>query len=62
MGGIAKRAEIRIVRRDNHDAPAGGKQPVELFHRADDIRDMLEHVNRPYFAKRVVAKRKREVI
>ncbi len=56
MSGIAERAEIGIVRRDNHGLAARGEQAMELFHSSDDVRDMLDHVNRAHFAKRVIRK------
>ncbi len=62
MSGIAKRTEIRIVRRHDERPSAGPQQPVELFHRADHVRHMLNHMDRAHFAKCAVPERKRKVI
>ena len=51
VGGIAKGAEIGIVRcHDNHFA-AGSQQPVEFFHCAENVRDMFYDMDCPDFAK-----------
>lgn len=62
MGGVAKRTEIRVMRRHDHHAASGSKQPVELLHGADHVANVLDHMNRPDFGKRTVAKRKRIVV
>lgn len=62
MGGVAERAEVRIVRRHDHGPASRRKQPVKLFHCADYIRDMFDDVNSPHLAKNAIAKRKRIVV
>jgi hypothetical protein len=56
VGWIAERAEIGIVRSDDHDRPAGSNQAVELLHCFHDVRDMLDHMDRAQFVERLVAK------
>ena len=51
VSGVAKGAEIRIVWRNDDGAAAGRKQPVELFDRADDVGDVLDHVYSANFPK-----------
>ena len=57
MRGIAKRTVVGVMRCDNERAPAGNQQPVKLFHRANHIDNMFDHVNRANLAKGVVAER-----
>ena len=59
---IAKRAEIRVVRRHDDNAPTWRKQPVELFHGPDHIGDMFDDVNGPNFAERAVIKREWKMV
>jgi hypothetical protein len=57
MGGIAKRAEIRIVgRRDIHVA-AGSQQAVELLHCPDYVGDMLDNVDCTHSIERAILER-----
>ncbi len=35
---------------------------MELFHQADDVSNVLNDVNGPHFAERIVAKRKRDMV
>src|SRR5437879_3738401 len=62
MRRIAKGAEIRIVRRDDQDPARCGGDPVELLHRADDIRNVLDDVHHAHGIERAIAKRIREAV
>jgi hypothetical protein len=62
VAGIAKRAEIGVVRRYDDGASAGCKQPVKFFDGAYHVRDMLDHVDGADFAERAVTERKGEMI
>ena len=62
VGRIAKGAEVCIMRRDNKGSSAGLQKTVELIHQANDVFDVFNHVNGAYFAERVVAKGKGNVI
>ena len=57
MSGIAKRTEIRVMRRNNEHLAAGSRKAVKLLHRANHVGDMLDDVNRPDFVERIVAER-----
>lgn len=60
--GVAKRAEVGIVRGHDESAPSRFQDAVELLHHPDDVGDMLDDVNRPDLAKRIVAERKRKLV
>ncbi len=62
MSGIAKRAEVGVMRGDDQNAAAWGGQPVEFFHGADHVGNMLDDVDGANFAKSAVAKGKGEAI
>lgn len=62
VGGIAERAEICVVGRDDNRAAARSEQPVKLLDCAYNIRHMLDHVRGADLAERAVTKGKREVI
>src|ERR1700730_11954305 len=57
MGGIAEGAEIGVVRRDDEDPAAGNENAVELLHRGDHVRDVLDHVDGAERVKGTVAER-----
>ncbi len=59
---IAKRAEIRVVRCHNGNAPAWRKQPVDLFHGPDHIRNVFNDMDSSNLAERAVVEREREMI
>jgi hypothetical protein len=50
------------VGRRNDDMPVGGQKPVDFFHHANDVADMLNHMNDANFPERVVAKRVRKTV
>ncbi len=62
MGGIAKGAVIGVMGCCNDGAASGSEQAVELLHRADDVRDVLNDMRRPDFAERTVGERKGEMV
>lgn len=62
VGGIAKRTEIGVVRRDDKGATARREQAMKLFYSADHIGDMLDDVNGTELMKRVVAKWERKAV
>lgn len=51
VGRIAIRAEIRIVRRDDHGPAAWREESVELFHCPDDIGDVFDYMDGPDFTE-----------
>jgi len=59
---IAEGTEVGVMGRDDEHATAGLKQPVELFHRSNDIRHVFDDVNSTDLAKGGVLKRKRKVV
>lgn len=62
MGRIAERAEIGVMRRDDYRAAPRREQPMELFHGANDVRDVFDDMNCADLAERVIGKWKREMI
>ena len=60
MGGVAKGAEVGIVRGYDDGAAAGREEAVKLLYRPDDVRDVLDDMDCSKFAKRIIAERKRE--
>src|SRR5208337_5087180 len=60
--GIAKRAEVGIMRSRQVHSSAGHNHAMKLFHRADHVRYVLDHMNRAQLAKRTVAKRVRKPV
>ncbi len=62
MGGIAERAEIRIMRRDNHSLAAWNQQTMDFFNGFDNIANVLDHMCRANFAEGIVAERKGKTI
>ena len=62
MGGIAERAEIGVVRRDDEHLTARADQSMKLFHAADDVRDVLDHVHSLQRVERRIAERVRDAI
>lgn len=59
---IAKRAEIGVVRGDDENPAARSKQPVELFHSADDVTHVLNDVNGANFGERGIFEGKRKAV
>ena len=55
MSRIAERAEIGVVGRDDDRAPAVRQDSMELFHRSDDIGDVLNHMDGANFTEDAVA-------
>lgn len=62
VGGIAKRAEVGVVRRNDDDPAARDEQPVELFDGAYHISYVFNHVGGADLAEGAVAERKWEMI
>jgi hypothetical protein len=54
VGRITKRAEIGIVRSHDYHPAARGNDAVELLHRADYIRYMLDQMDGADFAEGIV--------
>ena len=62
VSGVAERAEIRIMRRNNEDAPSGADQPVKFLHCADYVGDVLDDMDRAQLIESSVAKRVRKTV
>ena len=62
MGGIAKRAEVGIVRRDDQHLAAAADQPVKFLHAADHVGKMLDHVHGLQPVESRIAKRIRKTV
>lgn len=62
MGRVAKARKIGIVRRDDKHLATWPDDPVELFHRLDDVRDVFDYVDSLQPVKSTVTKRIRESI
>lgn len=62
VGGVAKGTEICVVRGDDESASTRSEKAVKLFHGANHVGYVLDHVNGPDFPKGVVRERKRKVI
>jgi hypothetical protein len=62
MRRIAERAEIRVVRSRDIDLAVRAKETVKLLHGADDVGDMLYHVNRAHMVERAVRERIRKTV
>ena len=62
MSGIAKGAEIGVMRSHDEDRSTRFKQPMKLLHRADHVSHVFNHVNGPDLAKGTVYEREREVV
>ncbi len=62
VGGVAKRAEICVMRRNDDGAATRGEQPVEFFHGAYHVGDVLDDMRYAQLAKRVIAERIREMV
>ena len=62
MGGVAKRAKVRVVRRSDHDLAPRLQQPVELLQHLDHIGDMLDDVDGPNLSEGAIAEGVREVV
>src|SRR5579862_997021 len=62
VGGIAKGAEVGVVRCDQEEAAAGSAQAMKLFHGADDVGDVLDDVDRAECVEGVVAERVRKTV
>ena len=60
--GIAKRAEIGVMRGHDDDAAARCQQAMELFDGADHVGDVFDQVYGADPGERVIAKRERKVI
>lgn len=56
MCGIAKRAEICVMRGDDDDAGGRRGETVKLFDGANDVREVLDDVNGTNLAEAAVAK------
>ena len=52
---IAKRAEIRVVRRNDEHFAAGAHQPVEFLDGFDHVRNVLDDVDRLQPIERAIA-------
>jgi hypothetical protein len=62
VGGIAKRAEVGVVRRLDAHRAARPHQAVELFHGADDVRHVFDHVDGQQPVEGVIRKRIGKVV
>lgn len=62
VGGIAKGAEIGVVRGNDNDSAAGYEQAMELFYRADHVGYVFDDVGGADLAEGVVAEWKWEMI
>jgi hypothetical protein len=62
VGGIAKRAEVGVMGRNNNDPAARDEQPVEFFDSSDHISYVFDHVRGANLAEGAVAERKWEMI
>ena len=62
VGGIAERAEICIVGRNDNGAAARGEQPMEFLDCPYNVRHMLDHVRGADLAEGAVTKGEREMI
>ena len=60
--GIAKGAEISVMRRNDDDPAARREQAVELFHRVYHIRYVFDDMGGANLAEAAVAKREWEMI
>ena len=56
MSGVAKRAEIGVMRRYHDQAPSRSQQAMKVFHRPHDTRHVLDHVRAADFSKAAVGK------
>ena len=56
MGRIAKGAEVGVMRCDNDEPSARGKQAMEVFHGVQNAGNMLDYVGGANFGKRTVGK------
>ena len=54
MCGVAEGTVIGIVRRDDESPTARRKQPMEFFHQANHVTDVLNYMNRPDFPERII--------
>ena len=50
------------MRSGDVDCPARTQESVELLHRADDVGDMLDYMDRAYVIEALVTKRIREPV
>ena len=62
MRGIAKRAEIRVVRSYDQESARCGRHPVKFLHRANDVGQMFDDMHYTNVVESVVAKRIRKAI
>ena len=62
MRRIAKGTEIGVVGSDNEDPAGRPNDAMELLHRADHVREMLDDVNGPKRLEGIIAERIRESI
>ena len=60
--GIAEGAEVRVMRRSDVYGATRTKEAVELLHSADDVGDVLDHMNRAHVIEALVTKRVREPV
>ena len=51
MRGIAKGAEIGVMRRHNDQPAAWGEQTMEVFHGAQHARDVFDYMGGANFGK-----------
>ncbi len=50
------------MRRHDNQPPSGRKQPVKLFHGANDVGQVFDDMNGPHLAKRPVPERERKTV
>src|SRR5271169_3361848 len=62
MRGVAERAEVGVMRRGEKHAAARREHAMKLFHGADHVRDVLDHMDRAQLTERIVAKRVRKTV
>jgi hypothetical protein len=62
VSGIAKRAEISVVGRNDNDATSRCEQAVKLFNRADYVGYVFDHVCGSDLTECTIAEWEREVI
>ena len=62
MRWIAEAAEIGVMRSGNYQPSRGRQQPVKLLYGSDDVGHMLNQMNGPHLAERIVGERERKLV